>query len=126
MVLEYWPKPPPKSKPVFLAPGKANQGRCTAATTEILQSQLNYTESQRQLEIAKLALEIAEENSRLAEKRYEAGVGTTIEVSDAQVALEEAKYNELSARYNLYLAGIQYEKSLGRYRQEPQDQGSEK
>ena len=97
-----------------------------AATTEILQSQLNYTESQRQLEIAKLALEIAEENSRLAEKRYEAGVGTTIEVSDAQVALEEAKYNELSARYNLYLAGIQYEKSLGRYRQEPQDQGSEK
>lgn len=86
------------------------------AAMEILQARLGYVETQKRMEIAALSLKIAEENSHLAVKRYEAGVGTTLEVSDAQVALEQAKYNELSARYDHYISGLKLEKALGIYR----------
>jgi outer membrane protein len=86
-----------------------------AATTEILQCKLSYLEAQKRTEITSLALKVAQENSNLAIKRYEAGVGTTLEVSDAQVALEKAKNDELNARYDLYLAGIALKKAMGLY-----------
>jgi outer membrane protein TolC len=88
-----------------------------SATTEILQCQLSYTEAQKRTEITGLALKIAEENSNLAVKRYEAGVGTALEVSDAQVALEKAKNDELNARYDLFLAGIKLKKAMGLYKE---------
>lgn len=95
------------------------------AAMEVLQARLGYTETQKRMEIAALSLKIAQENSTLAIKRYEAGVGTTLEVSDAQVALEQAKYNELTARYDHYLSGLKLEKALGLYRRNPIE-GSDK
>jgi outer membrane protein len=94
-----------------------------AAITEVLQAQLAYKETQKRKEISELSLKIAEENSLLAQKRYEAGVGTTLEVSDAQVDLEQARFGELTARYDLYLAGVKLQKALGLYRRSTTEGG---
>lgn len=50
------------------------------------------------------ALRAAEENFRLATERYRVGVGNSLEVSEAQRLLVEARSVELQARYNVQTA----------------------
>lgn len=50
------------------------------------------------------ALRAAEENFRLATERYRVGVGNSLEVSEAQRLLVEARSLELQARYNVQTA----------------------
>ncbi len=50
------------------------------------------------------ALRSAEENFRLATERYRVGVGNSLEVSEAQRLLVEARSVELQARYNVQTA----------------------
>jgi outer membrane protein len=47
------------------------------------------------------ALEAAQENYRLASERYKVGVGNSLEVSQAQRQLVEARTQELQARYDV-------------------------
>ena len=46
--------------------------------------------------------------------RYTRGLGTQLEVSDAQLALLTARTNEASATYELYLASAELARALGR------------
>ncbi len=55
-------------------------------------------------ESASEGLRAAEETFRLATERYRVGVGNSLEVSDAQRALVEARSLELQARYNVQTA----------------------
>lgn len=56
----------------------------------------------------------AEEAFRLASLRYSRGLGTQLEVSDAQLALLTARTNEARATYELYLASATLARALGR------------
>jgi outer membrane protein TolC len=56
----------------------------------------------------------AEEAFRLASLRYSRGLGTQLEVSDAQLALLTARTNEARATYELYLASAALARALGR------------
>jgi outer membrane protein TolC len=56
----------------------------------------------------------AEEAFRLASLRYSRGLGTQLEVSDAQLALLTARTNEARATFDLYLATAELARSLGR------------
>jgi outer membrane protein TolC len=56
----------------------------------------------------------AEEAFRLASLRYSRGLGTQLEVSDAQLALLTARTNEARATYELYLASAELARALGR------------
>ena len=56
----------------------------------------------------------AEEAFRLAELRFSRGLGTQLEVSDAQLALLTAQTNALRATYDVYLAAAELDRSLGR------------
>jgi outer membrane protein TolC len=56
----------------------------------------------------------AEEAFRLASLRYARGLGTQLEVSDAQLALLTARTNEARATYDLYLATAELARALGR------------
>ena len=56
----------------------------------------------------------AEEAFRLASLRYARGLGTQLEVSDAQLALLTARTNEARATFDLYLAAAQLARALGR------------
>jgi outer membrane protein TolC len=55
----------------------------------------------------------AEEAFRLATLRFERGLGTQLEVSDAQLALLTAQTNALRATYEVYLAAAEQARALG-------------
>lgn len=56
----------------------------------------------------------AEEAYRLAALRFARGLGTQLDVSDAQLALLTARTNEARAVYDLYLAAAELARALGR------------
>lgn len=56
----------------------------------------------------------AEEAFRLASLRYARGLGTQLDVSDAQLALLTARTNEARATFDLYLATAELARALGR------------
>jgi outer membrane protein len=61
------------------------------------------------------ALVNARERLRLAEGRYQAGVGSVIELGDAQVALTNAAAQRVTAEYTLFNARAQLLRALGRH-----------
>ena len=63
---------------------------------------------------ANKAQELAEENHNIAELRYDSGVGTNLEVIDAQVALTQAGIDQLTAQYDLLLARAKLNKVVGK------------
>jgi TolC family type I secretion outer membrane protein len=75
---------------------------------EVRQSYLNTKEAEERINTATKAQEKAEEDLHIAHVRYSAGVGTNIEVLDAQVALTQAKTNYTAAifDYNVGLAKL--------------------
>jgi outer membrane protein TolC len=56
----------------------------------------------------------AEEAFRLATLRFQRGLGTQLEVSDAQLALLTAQTNALRVTYDVYLAAAEQARALGR------------
>jgi outer membrane protein len=71
---------------------------------EVEQAVRNYQVALQRLNTARAALASAEEAFRLARVRYEAGVGTQVEVLDAQVALTRERANEIQALYDAHKA----------------------
>jgi outer membrane protein len=66
------------------------------------------------LDAANEALLNAKDRLRLAEGRYQAGVGNAIELGDAQVALVTAGAQVVSARFQLAIARAQLLRALGK------------
>jgi len=60
------------------------------------------------------SLKNARDNLELAQGRYEAGVGVTIEVTDAQVASVNAETSYVQALYDYQLAAARLFKAMGR------------
>jgi outer membrane protein TolC len=56
----------------------------------------------------------AEEAFRLAQLRFSRGLGTQLDVSDAQLALLTAQTNALRSTFDVYLAAAELDRSLGR------------
>ncbi|MCA9791916.1 MAG: TolC family protein [Candidatus Eremiobacteraeota bacterium] len=71
---------------------------------QVAEEQLNLEESRQRSEAAETARLAAEESFRLASERYRVGVGSSIEVSQAQRALVEARAQEVQARFDVQLA----------------------
>jgi outer membrane protein len=59
------------------------------------------------------ALENARIRLRLAERRYQTGVGDVIELGDAQLALTAAAAQEVTARFNVAIGRAQLIKAIG-------------
>jgi outer membrane protein len=57
----------------------------------------------------------AREALRIANVRYQAGVSTIVEVTDAQVALARAQINQVNADYDLIVAQSAVQRALGEY-----------
>jgi outer membrane protein len=85
-----------------------------AIRLEVEQAHLAVRAAAASLEASKEALVNARERLRLAESRYQTGVGNIIELGDAQVAVTSAGGQEVSAVYNLATARAQLLKALGR------------
>lgn len=81
---------------------------------EVVQAYLNLTETTQRIGAAQKAVESAQENFRLAQGRFDAGVGTIIELTDAQLALTRAQSTEAQALTDYRIAISRLERALGR------------
>ncbi|MSR37011.1 MAG: TolC family protein [Gemmatimonadetes bacterium] len=66
------------------------------------------------IEIAAEAVRVAEEDLRVVRERYRVGVATVLDVVTSQIALDQARVNLVSSRYDYVTARSQLEAILGR------------
>ena len=55
----------------------------------------------------------SQENLQANQESYREGVGSLLEVTDAQVALSQAETNHIQAEYDLYLAILSLRQAMG-------------
>jgi len=75
-----------------------------AVTIEVRQAFLNTEEAAANIEVAKAAVEHAEENYRINRERYQAQIATNSEVLDALSLLSRARLDHYNAVYDYSLA----------------------
>ena len=80
---------------------------------EVEQAQINVNEADERIQAAQVAVASAQENFRLAQGRFDAGVGTILELTDAQLALTQTQNTEAQALADYRIAVIRLERSLG-------------
>jgi outer membrane protein len=81
---------------------------------EVEQAYVNLASAEEQIFAARKAVESAEENFRLAQGRFDAGVGTIIELTDAQLELTQAQSQEAQALSDFRISIARLERSVGR------------
>ncbi len=71
---------------------------------QVWHAYLNLEETRHRLSLAAKTVELAQEALRIAEVRYDAGLATPVEVTDARVALAAARTNQVDAIYGYQIA----------------------
>jgi len=80
---------------------------------DVWQAVLALDEAKAKLASTSKTVEQAEEGLRLAQIRYEAGVGTPVEVTDARTALAAAETNHVNAVYSYRIAEARLARAVG-------------
>jgi len=80
---------------------------------EIRQNFLSMQEAEKRIGTSQVAVSKAEEDFKIAQVRYSAGVGTNLDVIDAQVALTQARTNYVQALYDYNTNKAKLEKAMG-------------
>lgn len=81
---------------------------------EIHQAFSNLREAAERVETSEVVVRQAEENLELANGRFQAGLGASVERTDAQVLLTNAKTTRVQALYDYRVAEAQLQKAMGR------------
>jgi len=81
---------------------------------EVQQAYLNLQAMGDSIPIAELTVKQAQENLDLANGRYSAGVGSPIEVTDAELAYSNARLTYNQALYDYKIAQASLEKAMGK------------
>jgi outer membrane protein len=118
------------SWPLYTGGPREAQAAQARATLESLQAQLDVNRQQMRLALEQARLRVAaaqaalkaaaasaraaQQQLKLAEGRYEAGVGFILELSDAQLSLTQARAQVVQERFNLAAARAQILQALGR------------
>ncbi|RDD30614.1 transporter [Prosthecochloris sp. ZM] len=71
-------------------------------------------ESRSRIEVQEKTIQTAERSYAITRLRYREGVGSQLELADAELQLNKAKTNYLQAVYDYLIARIDYDKALGR------------
>ena len=111
----------------FLTQAKLRETRANAEATEknldtlalqvrleVEQAWLALNEAEELIGATAKSVESARENLRLAQGRYDAGVGTILELTDAQVALTQAEVDQVQALADHKTARARLDNALGR------------
>lgn len=80
---------------------------------EIRQDYLNILSAREQIRATEAAVEQAEEAYKIATVRYRSGVGINLDVLDAQLALNKARTNHITALYNYNVGLATLENAMG-------------
>mgnify|MGYP003586207988 CR=1 FL=1 len=83
------------------------------ANLEVRSAYLGLRESEKRIGTAEVAVSQAEEDYKIAQLRYQAGVGTNVDVLDSQVALTTAQNNYVSALYTYNTSKASLDKAMG-------------
>ncbi|MDR3564339.1 MAG: TolC family protein [Negativicutes bacterium] len=97
---------------VITAQETARQTRDSIAL-EVRTAYLTMKEAEKRIDTSKVAVDQAEENFRIAEVRYTSGVGTNLDVVDAELALTQARTNYIQALYDYNTGKAQLDKAMG-------------
>jgi outer membrane protein TolC len=81
--------------------------------TEIATLENNLKEVFQRLTTQQKTVEAAQMNFNIVNDRYQNGLSSRLELSDAELALTEAKMNQLYSIYNVKIAKLQLDKALG-------------
>lgn len=84
-----------------------------AVELEVRTDYLSMREAEKRISTDQVAVASAEEDYHIAVVRYQAGVGTNIDVMDAQEALTQAKTNYYQALYNYNTSKAALNTSMG-------------
>lgn len=84
-----------------------------SATLEVRQNYLSMQEAEKRIDTNKVAVGKAEEDLVIAREKYNAGVGTNLDVIDAQLALTQAKTNEIQALFDYNVNVAKIDKAIG-------------
>lgn len=85
-----------------------------ALNLDIKNSVTTYTNSINSLDNQQRNLDLANEVLRVSKIKYEQGVGSSIEVTQAQTSLKEAENNYINALYNALISKVDTERATGK------------
>jgi outer membrane protein TolC len=74
---------------------------------------VNYNNAVSSLQVQKRNLELAQNVYNVSQKKYEQGVGSNLEVVNAQASLKESQTNYFNAVYDMLVYKIDYLKATG-------------
>jgi len=80
---------------------------------QVKQSEINLKNYQISLDAQKRNLELATEIARVTKVKYQEGIGSNLEVITAESSLRESQVNYFNAIYDVLVANIDYQISLG-------------
>ena len=69
--------------------------------------------ARQQVQVAEAGLKLAENEVAQAQRRYQAGMANSLEVTDAQTRLARARDNQIAARYLIQLARVELGQATG-------------
>ncbi|MES2567500.1 MAG: TolC family protein [Bacteroidota bacterium] len=76
-------------------------------------SAINFNNAVLSLQTQKRNLELAQNIYNVSQKKYEQGVGSNLEVINAQTSLKESETNYFNAVYDMLIYKIDYSKAIG-------------
>ena len=83
---------------------------------EVQQARINLENSRQNLQIQKENMELAQEVFRISKIKYQEGVGSNLEVIEAENAYVTAENQYYEALYNALVAKVQHQKATGNLR----------
>ncbi len=84
-----------------------------AIDLELSQANINLANAQTNLEIQKRNLDLAQEVVRVSKVKYRQGVGSNLEVTNAESSLKESQNNYYTALYDFIIAKVDLDKAQG-------------
>ncbi len=81
--------------------------------SDVQQAYLNLKQAEESIPTAELGVQQAQENFEIATGRYAAGVGSPIDVTDAEVLLANGKLSYIQTLYNYKVSQASLEKAMG-------------
>lgn len=82
--------------------------------SQAVQAAVSVTSAVARVEATRVSADAAGEALRVSDGRYRAGVGTLVEVLDAQSSATQARISAVQALYDLHLATVSLQQALGR------------
>jgi outer membrane protein TolC len=80
---------------------------------EVSQAYQNIIEAKKRIETNKVSVDHADLDFKIAQERYEAGMGINLDVIDAELALAETKTDYIQALYDYNVSKAQLDKAMG-------------